>query len=363
LGDKANAVNSDFMTKRFLALDGMRFILVMCVLAHHAVLPGFKAGFIAVDSFFVLSGFVISLLVCTQINSNEFKWGRFIRDRFIRLWPALFLTLACSAPIVYLFGQETRLELLRHTLQAISYTTNLARSLSIGNANLYFGHIWSLSMEWQFYVAWSAFVLALLNIFGKYPGFFTRIICSASLILAIGVALWRTYNWSAEASFVRFYFGPDFRADGVLLGCGLGAAYSMWGNTENWPRSKLMLPLGSILFILLMWHYSGSEHNYITWGIPIINSISVILIIGGIAAQGMIGAFLSSHWLTVGGRLSYGMYLWHYPIFRLLDDAGMRSSVSIMLVGGVISTACSWLSLTYFEPVAKVWLLRRFARH
>jgi len=124
---EGHAEDSHLMIQRFLALDGIRFVLVMCVLGHHAVLPGFKAGFIAVDSFFVLSGFVISLLVCNQIKASEFSWSKFIRDRFIRLWPALFLTLACCMPFVYFFGKESRSEMLQHALFAMAYATNIER--------------------------------------------------------------------------------------------------------------------------------------------------------------------------------------------------------------------------------------------
>ncbi|MFK4808377.1 acyltransferase family protein, partial [Microbacterium sp. ZW CA_36] len=209
-------------TARFAGLDGMRAIAVTLVVVYHLfpphVLPG---GFLGVDVFFVISGFLItSLLLREHTATGRVALGRFWQRRARRLLPALAVVVAVCSALAWLIGGDVLVDLDAQVLGAATFSYNW---VSIGGGGGYFAaatpelfrNFWSLAVEEQFYLVWPlVFPLFLL-----LPRAWARI--AAAFALAAGSAAWMGVVVSSGGDLTRAYFGTDTHAFGLLLGVGL----------------------------------------------------------------------------------------------------------------------------------------------
>lgn len=194
------------------ALDGLRAIAVIAVVAFHAKLPGLRGGFLGVDVFFVLSGFLITGLLLAEIErTGRLDLASFFARRAVRLVPALLVMLAGFALVAPFF------------LRDVDVGTELQMSgLFISNATYalwqvpdFTRHTWSLATEMQFYLIWPLVMLALCRL----P---SRALIAVLATLFLVATLWRTSQFDASG-WTRAYYSPDTRLSGFMLGA-LGAA-------------------------------------------------------------------------------------------------------------------------------------------
>ncbi|NEB00343.1 acyltransferase [Streptomyces sp. SID13726] len=348
---------------RVNGLDGLRTLAVALVLAYHVdpdLVPG---GSVAVDLFFTISGFVITrLLLAEYARSGGIGLFAFYRRRWLRLVPALLALCAVCAVLVAtttLLGREATLG---SAGLAATFLTNVVRALEPGtysNAIGPFAHTWSLGVEEQFYLLWPLVLLVLLRRLRAR----TVLLCTAALCVL--PLLWRCVLWNPDAAH-RIYNGTDTRADQLLAGA-LVAVVLARLRTDD-PRlarlrtwaGRLALPALGLL-ALVAWQVpitgdSGALTAFwYTGGFLLVALLSATLVAGlELRPDSRLSQVLSLAPLAwVGRNLSYGMYLWHYPVVRLLGSLGLEDG---QLAATVVLTVL--MALLSYYAIEKPFLRR-----
>jgi peptidoglycan/LPS O-acetylase OafA/YrhL len=292
-------------------LDGLRAIAVMTVVLFHARSSFFPGGYIGVDIFFVLSGYLISSLLLTEWNrAGRISLKEFYIRRSLRLLPALVVL--CAAVLVVLWanpGIPERRETFTGELTAISYSSAPVAALG--------GHLgwmlptWSLSVEEYFYVIWPAAIIALCILTGRKHGtggplktwMVTFAVLAASYRFFAGVR-----GWGIE----RIAYAPDTRAEQLLIGATLAVILPALSTTV---RTVIALLSGGLLAAFVLAPASLSSDFYRYGGSTLIAVMSAAVIAHVVQRpQGSASRYLASSSLVWIGRRSYGIYLWNLPI-------------------------------------------------
>lgn len=328
------------MIRRLPGLDGLRGIAVLAVIIYHADVSLLVGGFLGVDVFFVLSGFLItSLLIDELTRTNSIDRARFYLRRIRRLMPALFLVLFFSVLVSGLFVFDAAYHVRRDLPWASTFVLNWSYLffeqsyfVNISRPPL-LQHLWSLSVEEQFYVIWPILIIAFYKV--RIGNLTPRVkIFIASAVLAIASTTWMVYLSVANGFPIpndpsRVYFGTDTHAMGLLVGC---AAAALWRperlNERLTPdRATAMNGLGilSIAGLAYFFLYISELNEFLYRGGFLVLSILTAILVVVAAHPGLkFGKRLGNPVLKWFGDRSYGIYLWHWPIFVL-----MRSGIDI----------------------------------
>lgn len=315
------------------ALDGLRGLAVAAVVVYHFrsdLLPG---GFIGVDVFFVLSGFLLSALLVREVETTgRLSLGRFFIRRLRRLLPATLLLLLAVAAYALLWADETELDRLReHSIGALTYTANW---LFIADGTTYtdvvlgaspLRHMWSLAIEEQFYIVLAVLVAALAAVSRSEPGAMRTRLGYGSLLLAGFSASWMLVLEVSNADTARLYFGSDTRIQAMLLGVAVGA---LWGDRLlAHDRSSLVAPVtagaasvASLCLLAMFAVFAAEDARWMFRGGFSVVAIAATVAIVGALTFAPFERVLSLTPLTSLGEISYGVYLWHWPVLILLDD-------------------------------------------
>ncbi|MEU5318477.1 acyltransferase [Streptomyces sp. NPDC021056] len=332
-------------------LDGLRTVAVVLVIVYHVEPELVPGGSVGVDVFFTLSGFVITrLLVAEYARSGRIALGAFYRRRWRRLGPAMLAMCAVTAllsvalPLPLFDGAWVAA-----ALAAVS-VVNLVRAGEPGpysDLTTSLAHTWSLGVEEQFYLAWPLLLLVLL----RYAAARTVLVWVA--VLCVLPVIWRTALWDPAAAH-RIYNGPDTRADQLLVGALLAvvlarlraddprlALLRRWAGRLCWPALAL---LGLIAWRIPITGASGWNPFWYTVGFLATAVVSATVVAALDLCPGSWPSRLLSTSVPawVGRNLSYGMYLWHYPVIRLLSDLGVRGDR--LLPAGLAMTAVAALA-------------------
>lgn len=299
-------------------LDGLRGLMTLGVMTAHVNFPALPGMSVCMDIFYVMSGYFITGLLIKDVERHQrVRFFQFYRRRSCRLIPPLVAMMVSFLLVCYWFfpGFEAR------ALDAaigFFYIANWWRAFELPGI-YYMGHTWSLAVEEQFYLLWPLTFLLLYRCFG-----IGRRAVAATLTLALAVAAWRFWLTWHGSSFQRLYNGFDTRADALLLGCALATGLTLV-STEFWPvidrvLKGLAVPVAITLFVLILFvfDYRGRPYYYI--GIPssaLLGAILVVILIRPINTP--LHHVLERKELTFLGRIFYAMYLWHFPIFMILE--------------------------------------------
>ena len=328
------------MIRRLPGLDGLRGIAVLAVIIYHADVSLLVGGFLGVDVFFVLSGFLITTLLINELTeTHTVDRARFYMRRIRRLMPALFLVLFFSVLVSGLFVLDAAYHVRRDLPWAITFVLNWSYLffeqsyfVNISRPPL-LQHLWSLSVEEQFYVVWPIMLIALYKV--KIGKISPRVkIFIASAVLAIASTAWMVHLSVSNGFPIpndpsRVYFGTDTHAMGLLVGC---AAAALWRserlNVRLTPdRSAAMNALGLLSLVGLAYFFLFvSELNEFLYrgGFLVLSILTVILAVVAAHPGLKFGSRLGNPLLKWFGDRSYGIYLWHWPIFVL-----MRTGIDI----------------------------------
>jgi peptidoglycan/LPS O-acetylase OafA/YrhL len=344
-------------------LDGLRGVAVLAVMIYHTdapyLLPG---GFIGVDMFFVLSGFLITSLLIQEFDeSGSIRLRHFYMRRVLRLGPAvlgLLLTL-CLVSFLALDTDKANSNYI-DALIALVYFSNWARALSIHPPD-YIAHTWSLSIEEQFYILWPCTLFYMLK-FSKDR----RVIFATTGAIAVASWTLRNYQFASGTSIERIYNGLDTRADALMVGCALGIVLSSrWADSINaHPLRKNLFfaaMLSCLCFVLVSLTADWRSPTMVYYGYFAVELATAILIWHLLtSSRGGLRNFFSTKWLVWVGSISYGLYLWHYPIYRVLRDLGFQTP-AVVLVGPLLTFMAAALSFYLLEkPILQ--LKKRFSR-
>jgi peptidoglycan/LPS O-acetylase OafA/YrhL len=296
------------------ALDGVRAIAVLAVMAHHGYVPFFRGGSIGVDIFFVLSGFLITgLLLEEWEKTSGISFRKFYLRRALRLLPALVVLLLFVEVYSLVILRGPRLwEIQKAVLAVLFYVANWVSIMHPDRLGP-LSHAWSLSIEEQFYLLWPPVLFLLLH----YRLRIARIAAVIALI-TISVAVHRAFVWTGPASAWRIYNGLDTRIDELLAGCALAAALSAGCIRVDWLRILVRWSYQpAIALILYLVSRPLSPHIMYKFGWPIVEICLVVILYRLMGWENTIlHRLLESPSLVWIGRLSYGLYLWHFPIFE-----------------------------------------------
>lgn len=326
-------------------LDGLRGIAILIVLFFHAKFPFFSGGYIGVDIFFVLSGFLItSLLIQEFIKNGTIDFKKFYIRRFKRLFPALFFFILIYSILSYfILNKSLNLIFLESTI-ALTYTSNLFQAFQIHDLTL-INHTWSLSIEEQFYLLWPILLFILLKFRFKINNIFVSII-----LISIFVFLWRNYLIIVESPpFIRLYTGFDTRLDSLMLGCAMSIFINYFKKDilNNIILNCILITCISY-FIYIISQMSWLDIRMFTlhfYLVSISSSLFIYCIL--ISKNKIVSTIIKNKYLVEIGKISYGLYLWHYPIFRILRQE--HSPIFVLLVGGIISVLIALISYHFVE--------------
>ena len=335
---------------RFDYLDGIRGLAILAVVIVHWGLGRTtigRGGFIAVDIFFVLSGFVITTLLWRSSTlagpSLGRSWVTFIRARIRRLYPALLgLVVVGSALMLLIPGTAVPAgEIARNAGLTLVQLTWFPEML--GHVADPFRQTWSLGVEWVFYLSWPVVVLVARN-----RGVSARSLAWWSLAGGLLLVVSSTAWLSAEA----FYFAPPGRFGQILVGAALALAF-VHAPPVRRPRpvhtAVTALGLVAIVAFSLAGAHPFSDVGRLI-GSPMALLFAVLLIHHGYAAQGgPVHALVASRPVTLLGRVSYSLYLWHWIPVYLLDKDKIALPLPILALLGlsmvVALTSASYLLL------------------
>ncbi len=323
----------------------------MGVMAFHAGTPFLKGGFIGVDVFFVISGFLITRLLSIEFSrSNTLNLKHFYIRRFLRLTPALIVMLFTTSILSMLFLDRSRAE--SNVIDAIiaaAYLSNWARAFSVHAPDIV-GHTWSLSIEEQFYLMWPCiFLLAKKCI--------TRPCVIALGAACIGIASWvaRCFLFELTHSPERVYNGLDTRLDGLMFGCVIGILFSdasctmMLAINHKALRYCCAISIIALLIMSVFCRWTNSWMIFIGYlASGVLTSIIIVSILElkeSFVNSNRILTFSGIVWI---GKISYGFYLWHYPVYRILQACGFRGLV-VITFGTAITFGIAALSFYAIE--------------
>ena len=331
-------------------VQGLRGIAVLLVVLYHAGVPGLSGGFIGVDVFFVISGFLITgLLVREAMTTGHVAFARFYARRARRLLPAaLFVTVVVVLVTLWIYPPMEQREIVSSARAASLYMSNhwlAGRSvdyLSGGQESNPLLHMWSLAVEEQFYFVWPAVVALGMRLGGaRRCAQAIAVLSGVSLVACVGMT-WHSQPW---AFFVMPFRAWEFGAGAlvqVALARGLRFDNEAWPRLIGWVGLALVGASAVLLDTSLL--YPG------LWALaPTIGTTCVLLGLYAARRGGGAGAVLATPPLRVVGDLSYSWYLWHWPFLVACRVLFPQASPGVIVAAVLLSLGAAAASYRWVE--------------
>lgn len=320
------------------ALDGLRAVAIGIVIAAHVFPRQIRSGWLGVYIFFVLSGFLITRILTREIDATgTVQIGRFYLRRAMRLMPPLWTMLLTFLPFI-LLGHHLTAQL-EDWGMAATYIMNFNRAFG-WFPDYAFGHAWSLALEEQFYWLWP---FALMLVARKSPRVFIG-------LLFLAVTAWRVWLFIHGASLLRIYSGPDTDSDATLMGCFLGlSTVPGWLNSVVERNGLLLLAATGIAMLT----FSGDLNSSFIAEQTVGCLLGAVLVIASFGDQ--LGKVLSARPLVFTGKISYALYLWHFPLIVFMDARWHLKGVSTFapVVTAYVVSTTSYFTIEAWARRAK----------
>ncbi len=328
-------------------LDGLRAIAVVAVLLFHGGMKWLPGGFLGVDVFFVISGYLITGILMRNPGAGlvDFYWRR-VR----RLYPALLAMAIVTQTLAASLMRDAVGSTVRDLPWALTFLSNwwfvfhkVPYFEAMGRPPL-FRHTWSLAVEFQFYLVWPVLVWLVFRRWGRGG------VRWLALALAAGSTALLAVNGDATG---RAYFGTDTHSMGIFLGAALA--------TVGVSRSRKVadrLGLVALASLFALFHFVDEALASYRWGIPLASVCSLVLIAAAIVPGSGMGRWLATAPLRWLGTRSYSIYVWHWPIFQAtrpgVDVTGniwLSFLLRLVLTAGVAEASFRWIE----EPIRAGW--------
>lgn len=339
------------------ALDGLRALAVVAVMAYHSDEGWLQGGYLGVEVFFTISGYLITALLITEFErTGSVDLWSFWTRRFRRLLPALGVLLAGVAVLALFTARDALGNLTGQAGAALAYVTNWSLILTEQSYFESFGrppllqHLWSLAIEEQFYLLFPPMFLLGRRLTGR------RVTLAAVLLTTAASAalMWTMYEPNIDPS--RLYYGTDTRAAGILIGVALAMVWRPWSSLGFGSVRTAAVPdlLGIIGLAVLATQFVllGAYDPRLYQGGFLLVAVATAAVIAAVVTPGSFLAMPLS-WAPmrwVGAR-SYGLYLWHWPLFMVLrpgvDTVVGDPWLTLVRLGATVAVA--EISYTYVE--------------
>ena len=332
------------------ALDGVRAIAVLAVLLFHArlLVPSldisFKNGFLGVDIFFVLSGFLITSILLKEFDQkNEINFRNFYMRRFLRLMPAYWLHLGVLYFFAYSLFTQSEAKLLHSNgnfVYSFLYLSNWQRAMEGSEVTGLLSHTWSLAIEEQFYLIWAGLLFLML----RYLSRRAVVIATASLVAWSALMRFSLFEYGVPADFL--YNAFNTRMDALLIGCLAGQIVAWKMVSKEFlcsRRYELICLLALMIAVLIFFGVTDSYSSAFLYrgGLTLFAlAVGVLIIWFASNSGGRLNGIMESRPMVWIGKTSYGIYLWHgaaiafvasfhWPvIFKLVAAVGLTLAVT-----------------------------------
>jgi peptidoglycan/LPS O-acetylase OafA/YrhL len=331
-------------------IDGLRALAVLLVVFFHLDVTGIKSGFLGVDIFFVISGYLITSIIIRDLNSGNFSLKNFYLRRMRRILPALITVLVVTAFFAWLLLLPQDLKNYSKSLvSALGSFSNLFfyKTLNFG----YFStdastipllHTWSLGIEEQFYLFWPLLLVLVCNVRiswknGKALSLFSKLLISCLVLIALSIFC---FYWKSAP---KYYYFPVTRAFELLFGCLLAIYLSKHKMTHN----KVVTNTLSIIALAFMFVPMLMIHvGYPSYWTVVACMGAVMYIYAGSNSTPIVNRIFSFQPIVAIGLISYSLYLWHWPIIAYLNYLSIEKTITVSLIIIVVSILLA--TLTYF---------------
>jgi peptidoglycan/LPS O-acetylase OafA/YrhL len=345
-------------------VDGLRAVAIIPVVLYHFGFPTFSGGYVGVDVFFVISGFLITSIIYREMLEGHFSFTQFYEHRIRRLFPALFFIIAVTAIVaafLLLPGD------FRSFSQSVVAATVFGANLLFWKTSGYFDgpaemkpllHTWSLSVEEQFYIVFPVVLLVVI----RYARQHVRLV----LILATLISFFASLVAVEKQQEAAFYL-PVFRAWELLLGALLALNAVPHPATHMQRHALSLLGLGLILYSV----FSFSAETAFPGVYALFPSLGTALIIyagsgeraGGVGCPSLVGAVLGWRPLVLIGLISYSLYLWHWPLIVFAKYYALRELTMgekmVLLMASILLATLSWRYIERPFRGRSGWLSRK----
>lgn len=328
-------------------IDGLRALAIILVLIYHGGLALFPSGFVGVDIFFVISGFLITGIIHHSLTQNTFSFIEFYNRRLWRLQPVFIcLLLVTSLLTLALFLPEDLLDFNRSARKTSLWISNeffnktTTSYFSPDTHQLPLLHTWSLSIEWQCYLILPLLMYVLQKTFSKsLLPLIVLVLCLVSMLIA-----W----YSSIQQPLQTYYQLSSRFFEFLIGAGIALIPPLkWTIPKKIHALIGMTALGSILYIAHLDHIIIGYPNI--YALSICSATAALIMLGTIAPQEPISKMLSLKPLVFIGLLSYSLYIWHWMIFALVRYQGISETNSVLSLCYLCTFILGYLSWRYIE--------------
>ena len=326
-------------------IDGLRAVAVLAVVIFHAFPAWLPGGFVGVDIFFVISGYLITGIIAREIQSNEFSVMRFYARRVLRIFPALLLVLvSCLAFGWFALLKDEYQELGKHTLAGAAFVQNLM----LWSESSYFAmpaelkvllHLWSLGIEEQFYIFWPLLLLLAFRLKLQL----------GTVVVALGCLSFALNLYEVQRDLTADFYSPLTRMWELLVGAWLAVR-------AQDPHARTLAPklahgvsiLGGIAIALSLWLINRDLAFPGYWAVLPVFGSACLLATGATSWLGKVA--FSNKLMVWVGLLSYPLYLWHWPLLtfaKILENGTPRFTIRLLLVG--LAVVLAWLTYRLVE--------------
>lgn len=327
-------------------IDGLRALAVVPVILFHAGFEAFGGGFVGVDVFFVISGYLITTIILAELEQGKFSVVNFYERRARRILPALFLVMLVSIPFAWFWLLPSDMKDFSQSLVAV---TVFASNILFWRESGYFDtaaelkpllHTWSLAVEEQYYVIFPIFLLATWRLGKRW----ILLLLAVLFIASLGVA-----QWASLAKPTAAFFLLPTRGWELLLGA-FAAFYFAKANRKEF--GKLASEVGGWLGVALILYavFAYSKVTPFPSLYALVPTLGTVLIILFATQSTTVGKFVGNKAFVGVGLISYSAYLWHQPLFALARHTGVTSSDKDVFFGlATVAIVFAYISWKFVE--------------